>query len=115
MDTGHDRMDTTGRSRPDGHRNPPFFLYSRAPNGGVSSTGERGWFVYRSKCCYPKNNNHQGLGCAQFPCLSLVTPGDEENDEEEAVYTRTIEDINPENIASFLQDVTDKKVSIPCP
>jgi len=52
----------------------------------------------------------EGLGCAQFPCLSLLRAGNEENDEEEAVYTRTIEDINPENIASFLQDVTDKKI-----
>jgi len=52
----------------------------------------------------------EGLGCAQFPCLSLVKLGDEENDEEEVVYTRSIEAISPENIASFLQDVKDKKI-----
>jgi len=46
----------------------------------------------------------EALGCAQFPCLSLLRA------EEEAFYTRTIEDINPENIASFLQDVKDKKI-----
>jgi len=52
----------------------------------------------------------EGLGCAQFPCLSLVVAGDVEKDEEDAVYTRTIEEINPGNIASFLQDVKDKKI-----
>merc|ERR550534_902659 len=50
------------------------------------------------------------LGCAKYPCVSLVIPGSEENEEEDTIYTRSLEQITPEEIASFLQDVIDSKV-----
>jgi len=50
------------------------------------------------------------FGCKQFPCLSLLDPGSEEKMQKPELYTRTLEDIRPMDIASFLQDVKDNKI-----
>jgi len=52
----------------------------------------------------------EGLGCKEFPCVSLVVPGVEEEDNPDAVFTQTLPTVDAKSVSSFLQDVKDEKV-----